>query len=89
MPKRGRDSGRKCLSENKKKLAGERENSTANQKGALDKFFKSNFNTNQQKETVSHQNAVEYLPYTEDPGASQQITKQPSSISNSGEKKIL
>ena len=53
MPQRGRDSGRKYLSDNKKrKLARKRENSIASQKGALNKFFKSNVITNQQP----HQN---------------------------------
>ena len=83
MPLKDRDSGRKYLSENKKrKLARKRENSIASQKEALDKFFKPNVITNQQKETVPHQNELEYQPYTEEVGASQQITKQLSSIDN-------
>ena len=81
MEKRDRDSGRKYLSGNKKrKLARKQENSIAFEKGALDKFFKWNLNTNQQKETLPHQNAVDYQPCTEEPRASQQIIVQPGAI---------
>ena len=72
MKKRKYPSGNK-----KRKLAKKQMNGIAIQKETLEKFFKCNFNTNQQKETLPHQNEVKYQPCTEEPGASQQFTKHP------------